>query len=208
MFALALEAQQHGAASSAPPRTSCLHRRQGGRAPRRAGTQRAPALRARHRGGHDHARSSDRVQSDLRAHAGATATRSGDHLPRRERGHRRDRRPRRSPSCPAWRRRRLLRRRRLRDLPLHEDELPRRALRRSLERAGRATTSPPFHPRKYASRIDGRTAADLGGEPILAMRHLTQHSRLPPAFVRTVLHAQPQSSSAGATGPRKPPAAS
>ena len=41
----------------------------------------------------------------------------------------------------------------------------------------------PYHPRKYLEEIAGRTAADLGGEPILHMRHFQKTGELPPALV-------------------------
>lgn len=45
----------------------------------------------------------------------------------------------------------------------------------------------PFEPRKYALEIGGRTAADLGGEPILHMRAFQRESRLPEALLDDVL---------------------
>ncbi|MGB5695749.1 MAG: quinolinate synthase NadA [Polyangiales bacterium] len=44
----------------------------------------------------------------------------------------------------------------------------------------------PFEPRKYAQEIRGRTAADLGGEPILHMRAFQRTGELPEALVRDV----------------------
>lgn len=44
-----------------------------------------------------------------------------------------------------------------------------------------------FHPRLYAEPVDGRTVADLGGEPILHMRHLGRTGALPDALVADVL---------------------
>lgn len=41
----------------------------------------------------------------------------------------------------------------------------------------------PFEPKKYQERIQGRTAADLGGEPILHMRAFQQTGELPDALV-------------------------
>jgi quinolinate synthase len=41
----------------------------------------------------------------------------------------------------------------------------------------------PYEPKKYQERIHGRTAADLGGEPILHMRHFQQTGELPKALV-------------------------
>lgn len=45
----------------------------------------------------------------------------------------------------------------------------------------------PFFPRKYTMEIGGRTAADLGGEPILHMRHFQREGRLPPALVDDIV---------------------
>jgi quinolinate synthase len=45
----------------------------------------------------------------------------------------------------------------------------------------------PFEPRKYVERIRGRTAADLGGEPILHMRAFQRSGELPEALVEDVL---------------------
>lgn len=45
----------------------------------------------------------------------------------------------------------------------------------------------PFEPRKYVQEIRGRTAADLGGEPILHMRAFQQTGELPDALVNDVL---------------------
>jgi quinolinate synthase len=45
----------------------------------------------------------------------------------------------------------------------------------------------PFEPRKYVQEIRGRTAADLGGEPILHMRAFQRSGELPDALVRDVL---------------------
>jgi quinolinate synthase len=43
-----------------------------------------------------------------------------------------------------------------------------------------------FRPRTYTARIQGRTAADLGSEPILHMRHFQKHGELPAALVNDV----------------------
>ena len=40
-----------------------------------------------------------------------------------------------------------------------------------------------YHPRKYVEQIGGRTAADLGGEPILHMRHFQRTGELSDALV-------------------------
>jgi quinolinate synthase len=45
----------------------------------------------------------------------------------------------------------------------------------------------PFEPRKYVEQIRGRTAADLGGEPILHMRGFQRTGELPQALVDDVL---------------------
>ncbi|UCH30590.1 MAG: quinolinate synthase NadA [Myxococcales bacterium] len=45
----------------------------------------------------------------------------------------------------------------------------------------------PFEPRKYVQQIRGRTAADLGGEPILHMRAFQRTGQLPEALIEDVL---------------------
>lgn len=45
----------------------------------------------------------------------------------------------------------------------------------------------PFEPRKYVEPVDGRTVADLGGEPILHMRAYQRTGRLPDALVQDIL---------------------
>lgn len=45
----------------------------------------------------------------------------------------------------------------------------------------------PFEPRKYVQQIRGRSAADLGGEPILHMRAFQRAGQLPEALVHDVL---------------------
>jgi quinolinate synthase len=45
-----------------------------------------------------------------------------------------------------------------------------------------------LHPRQYSEKIDGRTAADLGGEPILHMRHMQRTGDLSEALVNDILH--------------------
>jgi quinolinate synthase len=47
-----------------------------------------------------------------------------------------------------------------------------------------------FEPKKYAERIAGRTAADLGGEPILHMRAFQRTQRLPDALVKDIATRQ------------------
>ena len=43
-----------------------------------------------------------------------------------------------------------------------------------------------FRPKTYTARIQGRTAADIGSEPILHMRHFQKHGELPQALVDDV----------------------
>ena len=64
-----------------------------------------------------------------------------------------------------------------------------RALMALLERVDNESGSNlvPFEPRKYVQAINGRTAADLGGEPILHMRAFQRKGRLPEALVDHVL---------------------
>ena len=50
----------------------------------------------------------------------------------------------------------------------------------------------PFEPRKYVQEIRGRTAADLGGEPILHMRGFQRTGELPEALVNDVLSRNAQ----------------
>ena len=58
-----------------------------------------------------------------------------------------------------------------------------------LERVGVESSSNlvPFEPRKYVQQIRGRTAADLGGEPILHMRAFQHSGELPESLVDDVL---------------------
>ena len=44
----------------------------------------------------------------------------------------------------------------------------------------------PFHPRVYAEPIAGKTAAELGGEPILHMRAFSRTGHLPAALIDDV----------------------
>ena len=44
-----------------------------------------------------------------------------------------------------------------------------------------------FQPRQYEETISGRTAADLGGEPILHMRALQKSGELPAALIEDVV---------------------
>lgn len=54
-----------------------------------------------------------------------------------------------------------------------------------------AETLAVYEPKKYVERIAGRTAADLGGEPILFMRHFGQRRELPDALVSRVEGHEP-----------------
>ncbi|MAC27356.1 MAG: hypothetical protein CMN31_27545 [Sandaracinus sp.] len=56
----------------------------------------------------------------------------------------------------------------------------------------------PFEPKKYVERIDGQTAAELGGEPILHMRHFQQNGALPEALVEDVKARGSRASGPGA----------
>lgn len=44
-----------------------------------------------------------------------------------------------------------------------------------------------FHPKNYTELFDGRTAADLGGEPILYMRHFQKTAHLAPTLIDDVV---------------------
>jgi len=44
-----------------------------------------------------------------------------------------------------------------------------------------------YHPRKYISLIDGQTAAELGGQPILHMRNFQREQAIPKALVEDIL---------------------
>jgi quinolinate synthase len=59
-----------------------------------------------------------------------------------------------------------------------------------------------FEPKKYTETIAGRTAADLGGEPILFMRAFQQDKKLPEALVRDVLTRHERGSAGALAGPR------
>lgn len=50
----------------------------------------------------------------------------------------------------------------------------------------------PYEPHQYTELVAGRTAADLGGEPILHMRAFSRAGRLPDALVSDVLTRQQQ----------------
>ena len=43
-----------------------------------------------------------------------------------------------------------------------------------------------FHPRKYTEPIGGKSAAELGGEPILFMRHFQKEKALPSRLLQMV----------------------
>lgn len=47
-----------------------------------------------------------------------------------------------------------------------------------------------FHPHAYVELVDGRTMADLGGEPILYMRHFQKTGHLAPALIDDVVTRQ------------------
>ena len=49
------------------------------------------------------------------------------------------------------------------------------------------STLVPFEPKKYVEQINGRTAADLGGEPILHMRWFQQHGALSDELVDDIV---------------------
>ncbi len=57
-----------------------------------------------------------------------------------------------------------------------------------------ATNLVPFEPKKYVQQIRGRTAADLGGEPILHMRAFQRSGELPPALVEDIETRQTKAS--------------
>ena len=57
----------------------------------------------------------------------------------------------------------------------------------------------PFEPRKYSQEIRGRTAADLGGEPILHMRAVQRAGELSEALVSDVLRRGPAPASSRAS---------
>ena len=40
-----------------------------------------------------------------------------------------------------------------------------------------------FEPEKYAESLDGRTIAEVGGEPILFMRHFQKHGEMDPQLL-------------------------
>ena len=44
----------------------------------------------------------------------------------------------------------------------------------------------PMYPKKYVEMIDGRSAADLGSEPILHMRHLQRQGVFAPALIQDI----------------------
>ncbi len=64
-----------------------------------------------------------------------------------------------------------------------------RALLSLLERVDvePSTNLVPFEPKKYVQQIRGRTAADLGGEPILHMRAFQREGELPASLVQDIL---------------------
>ena len=64
------------------------------------------------------------------------------------------------------------------------------ALQSVLDRVetARETELERFRPRVYREKVDGRTAADIGSEPILHMRHFQKTGALSDALVADVLH--------------------
>ena len=44
----------------------------------------------------------------------------------------------------------------------------------------------PFEPKKYTEQIQGKSAALLGGEPILFMRHFQKHGYFPQDLINTI----------------------
>ncbi len=61
------------------------------------------------------------------------------------------------------------------------------ALSSVLEALGGDADLSAFAPRTYAERVGGRSVAELGGEPILYMRHFQRTGRLPDALVAQVI---------------------
>jgi quinolinate synthase len=59
-----------------------------------------------------------------------------------------------------------------------------------------------FEPEKYGELIAGRSAADLGGEPILHMRAFQRDKKLPDVLVRDVLTRHERGSAGALAGPR------
>ena len=53
----------------------------------------------------------------------------------------------------------------------------------------------PFEPKKYTEQIRGRTAADLGGEPILHMRAFQQNKSLSDALIEDIVSRNAQKNS-------------
>ena len=60
------------------------------------------------------------------------------------------------------------------------------ALMDVLESVGSGKDLTPLEPKKYTDLIGGRTAADIGSEPILHMRHFQRAGELPTALVDAV----------------------
>jgi len=60
------------------------------------------------------------------------------------------------------------------------------ALFEVIERSDQPDQLRGFVPRAYTETIAGRTAADLGSEPILHMRHFQTHGQLPPSLIDDV----------------------
>ena len=74
------------------------------------------------------------------------------------------------------------------------------ALMTLLERLPTAAPSElePYRPRQYRELVGGRTAAELGGEPILHMRGFQQTGRLPDALENDIIGRQQARAAAGA----------
>lgn len=57
-----------------------------------------------------------------------------------------------------------------------------------------------FHPERYAELVEGRTAADLGSEPIVHMRDFQAQGALSERFVAEILERKPSEARAEAHG--------
>ena len=65
------------------------------------------------------------------------------------------------------------------------------ALLQVLESVGTSRDLTRFRPRTYTELIGGRTAADIGCEPILHMRHFQRTGSMPTELIQAVLSAGP-----------------
>ena len=52
---------------------------------------------------------------------------------------------------------------------------------------GEEATFTPYHPKQYTDLLNGRTAAEVGGEPILYMRHFQRTGELPTDLISMVI---------------------